>query len=202
MTTTEQQELDRMMAEVAEQQELAIEAQHMAEAQQAISEIQGRRRERQKAADIALLADVRAQLQERQSFYDKNLPVYRQQAEDYANGRSHLITARQAVDDSERNQPAVAVFLPEDPEVRRWRKHHDQLEQRLAQMQSEFNSLPNPETLRLALVYAGEQISQLTYSQANLTRKLSGETATWMDGGVSNVGSGSALPGSGKAWVR
>jgi hypothetical protein len=188
--------------EQTEQEQIANENQHMSEATAAIREILARRAARQKAADIATLAKVRAELLERQTFYDEHLSIFRAQEQDYSNARAHIIVARQAVDDSERNQPAVAVFLPEDPEVRRWRKHHDQLEQRLAQMQAEFNALPNPETLRLALVYAGEQISQLTYSQANLTRKLSGETATWMDGGVSNVGSGSALPGSGKAWVR
>ena len=187
--------------EQCEQEQIAIENQRIAEATTTIAEVKAKRAERQKAADIALLAKVRAELHERQTFYEQNLPVYRQQEMDYANGRDHVIAARNAVAESQRHMPAVAVFLPSDVEVVRWRKRHAALEQRLAEMQAEFDHLPDPETLRLALVYAGEAISQLSYSCQNLTRKLSGETATWMDGGVSNVG-GSTPPGSGKSWIR
>ncbi len=174
MTTTEQQELDRMMAEVAEQQELAIENQRLAEAQQAIREIESRRQERQKAADIATLAKVRAELLERQTFYDEHLPIFRAQEQDYSNARAHIIVAREALAESSRGQPAVAVFLPEDPVVQRWSKHHAQLQQRLTDAEVALHALPNPETIRLSLVYCGEAISRLTYSQTNLVRKLSG----------------------------
>jgi hypothetical protein len=191
----------RNSIEQTELEELAQEEATLAKAQQAIREILAKRAARQKAADIATLAKVRAELLERQTFYDEHLPIFRAQEQDYSNARAHIIVAREALAESSRGHPAVAVFLPEDPVVRRWSKCHAQLEQRLADAEAALRALPDPETIRLSLVYCGEVISRLTYSQTNLVRKLSGETATWMDGGVSNVG-GSALPGSGKAWIR
>jgi hypothetical protein len=186
--------------EQTEAQELAIEEATLARAQQAISEIQSRRRQRQRDADVALLGELRAELNERTEFYQSSLPVFHQQSEDADNGRTHVLSARLAVAESERHQPAVAAYLPDDGEVRRWRRNHDQLLARLAEVQSEFDAMPDPEILRQSLIVAAQQIHTLELSQSNMLRKISGETGTWMDGGVSNVGGGNVA--SGKSWIR
>lgn len=203
MTTTEQQELDRMMAEVAEQQELALENQRLTEAQQAIREIESRRQERQKAADIKLLATVRAELVEHQTFYETNLPRFHAQRENYENARLHIRVALEAVGESQRQMPAVAQYLPDDAQVVRWKTRHDALLARLTEAQTAFASLPDPDVLRRELAQVGNQITQLTYSVDNLVAKLEGHSGkAWLLGGdgVSNVGGGNSPHG--KAWIR
>jgi hypothetical protein len=131
--------------ELAELEELAAENAALAKANQAIAEIKARRAGRQRALDIKTLEQARNTLAERQSFYQKNHPIFLQQSQDYDNGRNHLIAARQVVDESKRHQPTVAAYLPNDPEMRRWQKHHDQLLARMADAQAIFDALPDPE---------------------------------------------------------
>lgn len=88
-----------------------------------------------------------------------------------------VTAALEQIRESEKARPACADYLPDDPEVVRWRKAHTALQRKLDQLITARDALPDPDkTATEANQYRGPYgiIAQLEYAEQNLLHALEG----------------------------
>jgi hypothetical protein len=126
---------------------------------------------------IGKLAAVRAEIREGRARYGKLRLKIHAQRQDRGNAQEKINSVLRELADSEAARPAVADFLPEDPDVVRWRKHHEALQAKRIRLIGQRDALPDPDSngdVTEAAAYEGPQgkIAALEFSEANILRML------------------------------
>ena len=158
---------------------------------EAQSEAQAAEAAREKALNIRKLAAVREQLQAAHEDYDRLSTAIHAGNDGIRRQQAAIDELTELLEASNRARPQVFEFLPDDSEVKAWKRQHDALtaeRDRAIQKREEIRSGMPP--LPEAAAYEGNfgRIANLERLENNLIRKLRGEEigATWQ-GGVYRV---------------
>jgi hypothetical protein len=137
------------------------------------------------------LADVRNQLRQAHATYNRLRRAIRNGQAGVQRAQAEVELASAYISENLQLRPAVAEFLPDDPEVRAWQQQHNELlaqrDRAIARHDAMQATIPN---IAEAARYEGNfgVIAELERAQNNLVRKLRGEPigAGWQ-GGVYRV---------------
>jgi hypothetical protein len=137
---------------------------------------------------VAELAEVRAKLRKARTEHDALVARIHPARERLNNQNGRIMTAMEQIADSEKERPACADYLPDDPEVVAWRKQHAALKVRADNLILERNRMPDPNDITSeANRYEGPAglIVVLMYTEQNLMRMLEGRSGmVRLEGGV------------------
>lgn len=142
---------------------------------------------------IAKLAEARAELRRARARYQElNVSIKADRAaRAEVQGRTNHVAVR--LNEHLRQRPAVADYLPEDPEVVAWRKERTELQQERERLIAERDALPDPEAseyFKEACSYEGPFgiIATLEFTVQNLLHQLEGRSGIIrIEGGISGV---------------
>jgi hypothetical protein len=149
------------------------------EAKAHVAQIEAEIAAEERVAAIAQLENVRTELHQKTALYEQTKRDVIAQREDRANALTHLRNAQEAVNESNRLRPPVALYLPSDPDVTRWQKQHIALELKRNQRKAEHDALPDPDvTVEPVAGFEGPAgvLAQLHYAEQNLLRRLEGRS--------------------------
>jgi chromosome segregation ATPase len=160
----------------------------IAEARAVLAQAEADEKQRRMAGLRFSLAQVRQERPAAEARYQELCDLIHYQAEVRANAQGRVARAFEALRESERQRPEVAEFLPEDPEVVRWRKAHEALKAQCERRIAERDALPDPDRLRPEAAEVGSSILNLKLAEQNLIRALRGRGGvTRIEGSVSFV---------------
>lgn len=136
------------------------------------------------------LMAVRADLRTARARYQELSNMLRKEIEVRSNLHQRITQAYEAIDESNTARPRAAAYLPHDPDVLRWQKHHAALVAHREALTQELAAYPETPRLELAqLDNASGTIATLEYAEANLLRRLDpGTEEVWLKGGIFRVG--------------
>jgi len=126
---------------------------------------------------IGELASVREQHRAGLEHYRKLAAQIKAERAARASTWAKVANVNEAIREWMNKRPAVADFLPDDPEVKNWSRRHAELEQLRAEALAAHNELPDPErNIIEAASYEGftSKIAALEFSESNVLRRLEG----------------------------
>lgn len=148
----------------------------VAQAQAALADAEKAEAQERRTTLVAQLQQIRSELPvERQKFEALSKTIRETQTQ-LDNLRRNLIDISDALGASLSSRPEIFSFLPDDPICTAWAKRHSELEAKQQELLQQRANLKNVESLRLDAVNIGERVKALTGSEANIIRRLRGES--------------------------
>jgi hypothetical protein len=138
---------------------------------------------------VERLGKVRAEKREAEATYLKLATQIKAEREWEADIRAQINQVRDAIGDSWAARPTVADLLPEDPEVKAWRKGHESLERERDKLAARLAAQPRTSIVD-AVRYEGPTgiLFALECAEANLLAQLDPEARRRrLEGGVHPV---------------
>jgi hypothetical protein len=157
----------------------------VAQARQALARAEQVQKNEHRRELLAKLEAVRAEKAKAQADYQRLAGQIKQEREWRAQKRQQIERVRDMIGQSWDQRPTVAAFLPDDPEVTRWRRQYAALEAERDKLIAEVNAAHETNVLEAAR-YEGATgiIATLEYSEANLLAAIDPQARKWMEGGV------------------
>ena len=152
----------------------APNALEVARAKDVLTRVAQHEADARKAELLVQLRDVRAQLRAARPQLAVLASRVRSLQADGENLSRAISTREERISELYAAKPAVADFLPGDPEVLQWRLALEAKESELAQLRAAGAAMPNLYQLRLEGVELQQRVAALEYAETNILNRLSG----------------------------